>query len=482
MLRIRAYPHKVAKYKPYPGTRYRGNPLVECLGLEKHTKDRIFNGLAMKPPPRGDDVANWTDFVRQQELGVIKEIIYPRPAYRHAASQIVSTVLSAYAGEDPRSNTDVAMQHYLATLEADDVFANRNLDYSPSFTPGWRGDAGGYGLFGCTGSGKTTLFRAIEQLLGRVIRHERYDGIDLNYTQLPVVRVSIPHDATLRTFTKLFGAVIDHHLGVQLYEKQLGHLRTIGDAALQIVRICATLRIGAVLVDDLQNLRAARGKGIEIALNLLALLIDFGTSVIVSATPAAGELIEFNVRGIRKLISEGSVELKMMPPGSTESQMFQQLYWRYQYTLACTPHSPEIQKAWEEASAGNPAFAALAFKLVQARAIGNRDARGVPQEAITPELFKHVLYVDMALLKPAIDALNSNDPAKREMFDDLVFKKKLRELLDQVRTPTDDPKDNSPFADEDDAAFEPHGKAGILVPVARKLRLPAEDAVRLMWP
>lgn len=468
------------QYEPYPLDRYRGNPFVEALQLSKLTgqavsKNSLHKALEHYPEVPSASTRRASDFYREMELDNIADIVFPRPAYLQAAPRIVSTIVNSYAHRNPLSVERVAQRHDLAFLEPKDVFADGLLNRSSRFAIGQRGAAGGYAIFGGTGSGKTTLLQAISRLLGRVIRHKAYRGHELNQLQVPMLQVSVPHDATMRAFILQFAAVMDYQLGESLYEKQVRGLKTIADAALLMTRICAATNLGALIVDDLQNLRAARGPGVEVALNLLALLIDFGTSVITSATPAVGELLTSNARNTRKLVSNGYTELIMMPAGSSESRGYQDAYWPYQYTSTVTELTPKIRKAWEAAGAGNPAFSALAFKLVQSRLIGEK------KEVITPELFEHVAHIDMALLKPAIDALNSNDPFLLACFDDLVFKDELRELFAKIKMDSPkEPDDPGGFGDEPDdkPSSRRYGKpAG---PITRMTALPTEDALALM--
>ncbi|WP_457329508.1 AAA family ATPase [Rhizobacter sp. P5_C2] len=480
VLNIPRFQIEDALYEPYPLERYRGNPLVEALRLSKLTKqlmskDSLHRALEHYPEKPGASTRRASDFYRETELDNIADIVLARPAYRQAVTRAATTLMNTYAHREPLSVEGVAQRYDLALLESKDVFLDNLLNRSDRFAIGQRGAAGGYAIFGSTGSGKTTLLHAIAKLFGKVIRHKVYAGKELNLLQIPLLQVSVPHDASIRAFILQFTAVVDYHLGEPLYERQVRGLKTIGDAALLMMRICAAINLGALIVDDLQNLRAARGPGVEVALNLLALLIDFGTSVITSATPAVGALLTSNARNTRKLVSNGYTELLMMPAGSEESRNYQKAYWPYQYTSTFTRLTPKIRKAWETAGAGNPAFSTLAFKLVQSRLIGEE------REVITPGIFEHVAHIDMALLKPAIDALNSNDPFLLARFDDLVFKDELKELFTKIKMELPQaPADPKAFDDEPDDKPSPRRYGKPAGPIIRKIALPTEDPLALM--
>lgn len=483
---IPKFEHECAQYELYDFPRYRGNPMIEGLRLTTlfngdMSKDGLLKRIEHCPLKPDRSLRSAADLFREAELDTLCDVVYARPAYRQALLAILRTVMNAYAHRIWKPVEAAARRYQLAQVQPSDLFTDKQLNRSDRFVIGSRGTACGYAVYGSTGSGKTTLANAISKLLGRVIEHGSYNGHELNMLQLPVLHMSVPHDSTIRGLILQFAAIVDHHLGEQLYERQVRSLKTISDAALLMLRICTSINLGALIVDDLQNLRAARGAGVDLALNLLSLLIDFGISVITLATPAVGNLLMTRARNTRKLISNGYIELGMMAAGSAESRGFQDAHWDYQYTSKFTKISPQLRTAWEQASAGNPAFSTLAYKLVQTHLIGEADER------ITPDLFDYVSHVDMAPLRPSIDALLSGDPFLLSQFDDLIFKDDLRDLFRKIKMelPGTDSSDG-PFDDEpnDERATKsvPAPRKRQMMPVKRTKALPTEDPLALMIP
>lgn len=484
VLSIPKFARETAQYEPYGFARYRENPLVEAFRLRSLfngdlSKDGLLKRIEHFPikPDRSLRLAD--DLFREAELDALCDVVYARPAYRQAVPAIVRTVMNAYARRMWQPVQATSLRYQLAQMQPTDLFEDKLLNRADRFVIGHRGTACGYGVYGSTGSGKTTLINAICELFGRVIEHKSYNGHELNMLQIPVLHMSVPHDSTIRGFILQFAAIVDLHLGEKLYEGQVRSLKTISDAALLMLRICASINLGALIVDDLQNLRAARGTGIDLALNLLSLLIDFGISVITLATPAVGNILKTRARNTRKLISNGYIELGMMAPGSAESRSFQDAHWDYQYTTKFTRISPKLRNAWEQAGAGNPAFSTLSYKLVQTHLIGEQN------EWITPDLFDYVSHVDMAPLRPAIDALLSGDPFLLEQFDDLIFKEELRNLFRKIKMELPEANGGEdPFDDEPDegAAKKPACPAHKrpMAPINRAKPLPAEDPLTLM--
>ena len=175
-------------------------------------------------------------------------------------------------------------------------------------------------------------------------------------------------------------------------------------------------------IDEVQNLRSAHGKHAEFVLNLFSEIIErLGISLLALATPAVQSVIEGSVRNARKLASYGETVLRPMARTDPQWLDFCETYWDYTYVKKKTPLTKEILDAWHAASAGNTAFAAVAFTLSQRNEIGGR-------EIIDVAAFERTAATDMAFLQPAIAALRSNDPRKLRTFDDLIFSPRYRAL------------------------------------------------------
>jgi hypothetical protein len=439
------YRHVEATYKDVGGRRFAGNPFVEALPLVHWTKDDLLNSLKFLPPRPTDADRQQSELVRAGDLHVVNDIVYPRPAYREAAFAIVLNLMESYVHRNPLAPDDMRRRHQLANVTQEQLDKFDSMSSSDRFSMGWRRTAPGYGLFGATGTGKSTLLNALMQQFAVVIQHRTYRGSPIVQVQIPVIRIQVPFDATLRTFCRQFFRQVDKALGRELYESQsIKRNHTVGSMVLQLFKVCSAVSLGMLVVDDVQNLRAARGANLEIALNLFSLLMEIaGVAVVISGTPAFGALIDANSRNIRKLMSGGSRTLGMMMKASKELDAFQKAYIPYQYTKQVA-QLDDFSDAWFMAGAGNPAFMSLAFMVAQRHAIGGKEALSIAE-------FERALNVEMASLKPAIQALRDNDLMSLKRFEDLIFRDELRELLRNAgisRSPT--PPDNEELDDEND--------------------------------
>jgi hypothetical protein len=104
---------------------------------------------------------------------------------------------------------------------------------------------------------------------------------------------------------------------------------------------------------------------------------------------------------------------------------FCEVYWDYTFVKRKGKLDKAVRDAWHYASAGNTAFAVLAFMLSQRNEIGR-------SEIVDAEAFRQTAATDMAFLQPAIAALRTGDPDKLRAFDDLIFSEKYRDLRKQL--------------------------------------------------
>lgn len=425
-----AYPCVQASYQLELGSRYRGNPFAEALPLAGliETKSSLSKALAHYPPEPTAADRRLPRMARIGEINNILDIIYPRPAYEKIGDSILANLLEAYVTRNPVTAEDRRQRHQIAQLTPEqcaDLIRCRAGTSLP-FGKGWRRTGLGYLLTGVTGTGKSTLLKGLLQYLAVVIEHTEYGGQPLICKQLPVLYVQVSHDATLRTFCQTVLDNIDYALGATLYGPRGKAARTIGALASVLFRATSAVSLGELFIDDLQNLRSASPETAETSLNLFSLIMEIaGISVTAVGTPALGPLIEDNARNTRKLTSGGQGYLEAMARDSLECKNFQDRYWQYQYTSTFQPLTKKLRNAWFAADAGHPAFCSTAFMCAQRAAVGRGDAMNV-------ELFGIVATEDMALLRPAVEALLSGKPEDLLRFDDLKFSDEI-ELLQRGR-------------------------------------------------
>jgi len=393
-----------ADYLPHGSRIFAGHPLVETLRIFDKTVDEVHSRLAKTPAPPTDRDRRASETDRLDDLHLVNDVVYARTGYKRIAADILGSVKVAYRARNLITTEDHRRRQLIAQSPKEKFLLPSN----------WRSSAKGITLLGPSGTGKTTLWDVLSLPLQVVYEHENYKGTPLHCRQIPAVCLQIPFDATLKSFCIQYFTTIDEILGLDgTYEREARRVGGIAEMVILMGKVATTVSLGLLFIDDIQNLRVARGPMVEHLLNLISQLIEkAGIGVLVAGTPAFEKVVPNNVRNLRKLTSGGDFRLDMM--GRLELSDFQDLYWDYQWVKKKGRLTPEIRKAWVAVSAGNPAFTVLSYQLAQRMEIG-RD------EVLTERSFADAFRYKMSGLQPAIRALRLGHPDALREFDDLLF-------------------------------------------------------------
>jgi hypothetical protein len=439
---------KPADYRPYPGRRHVGNPFVEALPLDLGSIKAIQESLGCIPAgPRTAD-RKLADHIRLDELNGLGDCIYARAEYMRTAPLVISALKEAYYGRSPLTDEDSRRRHVIARLE--------RLPEGDRLPSDWKSHAVGMALFGASGSGKTTFVDRILLPLQVVIEHTEYQGRPLRCRQVCALKLSIPHDGTVKSLCLQFFETVDSVLGTD-YARQVRGVGGIAEMVLLIVKVVTAISLALLVIDEFQNLRAARGPQVEQVLNLFVQLMEVaGVSVLIVGTPAVQRIMETSLRNIRKLTSGFESHLEAMAWGSAELRAFQDELWTQQWTRRVSRLSPGLRRAWYEAGGGNPAFMVASFMFAQRIEIGAR-------EQVDETSFVRASKRFMFSVQPAIKALTSGRREDLELFDDLIFTEpfdQLRGALNWQSGPARSPRDDEPdYPEFRDRELRPAGAA-----------------------
>lgn len=399
---------------------YRGHPLIEALGNppppEKFPKLFSHTPKSPKLSERRGDI--WARLVAVDKL---KNVILPLDEYKFGATALWMILRNAYEPRNPLRDED---ERRLVAI------ANATTLEELKLPAGWKSGGQGHLVISSTGTGKTTFIDAFLLRLCQVIRHTEYDGRPLRRIQVVWIKISIPPDGSLKALCLTFFAEVDRLLGSN-YLRQAYGLETVPKMTMLMGRVATAISLGMLVIDELQNLKITQTANAVFVLNLLVELIErIGISVVTVATPVINKILQDKTRDTRKLVDGGTTYFPIMSASSSEWDYFCEMMWEYIYTNpnAQGPLTPEIKDAWHEASGGNSAFAALAFRRAQHYAILEGDV------GVDITQFELVLNRDLAALKPAIDALVGGDEGKILEFEDLLFSgsEKQKALADML--------------------------------------------------
>lgn len=404
-----------ANYRDPGVSIYRGNPFIEALPPIKPTKDAFLKTIKNYPDkPKVKDLKKG-EVLRILELANLNQIVHPFPEYSDLEISISSLIRESYHARNPIKAVDMQRRHAIAAGGTDGV----------PFPADWKSSGKGFLITGLSGMGKTTYIDASLLHYPQVIEHTKYGDHSLKCKQVVWLKVRIPHDGTLKGFCIHFFNAVDCLLGTT-YQRQALTIGGIAPMTSLMRQVASSISLGVLFVDELQNLRHARGGQSDFMLNLFGELCEqLGTGVVLVGTPAVQELFEGSVRNVRKICSAGSKTIARMKKDDIQWNDFCKMLWDYQWVKHKQPLTDEIRNVWYEYTQGITAFAVLLFGIAQRRAIGGN-------EAINTDVMSLVAHRDMAFLQPALKALASNNPELMMKFDDLIFSaeySKLQRLL-----------------------------------------------------
>jgi ABC-type dipeptide/oligopeptide/nickel transport system ATPase component len=398
-----------ASYTKQAITEYAGNPLIEALPpilAETAAIELISN----YPQPVAPEELDLDGATRIHCIDRLRTVVQPFLLHLELESLFSLLIRRGYVGRNPTSPDTVRHLHSLSGAQR----------YHNSF----KSTADSFSVVGLSGIGKSTALHAILSLYPQTIRHERYEGNQFVHTQITWLKLDCPRDGSLAGFCQQFFHAVGHALGDKDYHKRHRH-RNINDALQQMEQVASTFFIGALLIDELQNLHLAKTGGKESMLNFfLHLVNNIGIPVVFIGTNSMISLFSDVMRVARRSCGGGMIEFKRFEKNDDEWRILVENLWSYQWCKQTAELTPEIFDALYEHTQGVTDF------LVKLLVLSQRYAIQSGSECLTAETIAKVSNSKMQILKPALSALCSRDPGRMRKFDDLLpIEEQLIEMM-----------------------------------------------------
>jgi len=382
---------QTAVYREQLVGRYKGNPVIEALPTILSAQDTA-SLLAHYPErdPKGDEAP---PEIRMHLIMDALHFFEPLPVHIDLEQRISRVVRDGYVGRNP-----VAFDHW---RQLDQRVASIR---KPGGIPLRSSNVNGFSIIGSPGVGKTTAVERILQLYPQVISHQAYEGKSFSRTQLVWLKLTCPHDGSIKGLCLDFFREVDGILGTNYCRNYAsGGRRTVDELIPAMSRVASIHCLGLLVVDEIQHLNQAKSGGCERMLNFfLQLMNTIGLPVILIGTYAALQILSRELRQIRRSSGQGDLVWDRMANDEVW-RLFAESLWRYQYTRAQTPLSQELSDVLYDESAGIVDFAVKLFLLAQVRAIST----GV--EKITPSIIRSVARDSLRLAQPALRAIRTGD-------------------------------------------------------------------------
>lgn len=392
-----------AIYKPATLPEHRGNPLIEALPPFQEAKE-YFAEFARRPHFSDGD---WTLPIADRMLAVMRlgSYLEPLPSHFEVVDAFGTIIRAGYAPRRP---------HDHAYRKSQNTFYRESMEghLCPIGETG-QSTAPGFGLFGISGSGKTTVAERALSFLPHLLRHP--ERPELGFIQVVYLKVDCPKDGSLKQLLLTIIAKLDYLLGTA-YVAEAGRGRTADELILFVAKKLADHYVGTLVIDEIQNLLAARGATQQEMINfMVSLSNEVKVPVVVIGTPRAFDALKGALREARRVGDHGAIIWDAFQ-NDREWKYFLDALWTYQWTGKPVQLTKQLSTCIFNLTQGIPALAVRLFQLAQIRAMADRS------EKLTAKLFGEVAASKFRLVKPMLDAIRSGNEEEIKRYEDLFTK------------------------------------------------------------
>lgn len=351
----------LANYKKQEIFEYQGNPLIEVYDL--FTEDQVIKKLEVFPPY--DPCERLKD--KEYRINCTPRLFrYYQPINRNLELHRSFSLLlrQGYVGRNPFKRETIMRlnQNYQHLI---------SLNYEVNTT------AAGFTLIGVSGGGKSIGFERELSMFPQVIVHET----PLNFYQITWLKLECP--TTLKGLCIDFFLEVDRLLGTN-YQKYANAHNSIETMLAYMVQIARLHYIGALVIDEVQNLQTTKAGGAASILNFFVSLVNkIGIPVVFIGNMEALFVLQSKFRQARRGSGQGDMVWKRMKR-NVEWDILIEGMWKYQWTKKEIALTEEIKDTIYEESQGIIDIAIKLYYLTQRHVIDYES------EEITPRVISIV--------------------------------------------------------------------------------------------
>ena len=392
-----------AEYKPAELPKFRGYPYIEALPLI-NTKEQAIE-LLQRYPEYNDEMRSLPPHLLSQQVMDLLHFFQPLPIHLKLERMVSRMIREGYLYRNPID------PEYAGTLkERLEVFRNRK-SFKQTNVP----TATGFSMPGISGMGKSTGMREVLQTYPQVIIHSKYQERDFFNNQVVWLKLECPKSggsikALCLSFFEAFDDLLD-----TTYSEDYGKEGQNTEELMQSMAIVASMHgLGVLVLDEIQNLSAAKSGGAEEMLNFFVQLVNtIGLPVVLIGTFKAIPILSESFRQARRGSGQGDLVWDRMS-FDDDWHLFIETMWDFQYVAKKCPLTQEISRALHEVSYGITDLAVRIYMAAQWRAIET----GL--EEMTEDLIRSAYRDDFRLINRIFELLKSGDIKALPEIQDLV--------------------------------------------------------------
>ena len=398
-----------ALYTPSARALYRENPWIEALP-DSLSDEELFQALRGKFPY--DENERTLDYYQREAcVQSLAHVFIPLGETGEIARKIDAAIREGYVSRNPLVS---GWNREMSKLQ--ECVQSRDADFR--HLSGNNANACGFCLVGDSGMGKTSAVNHTLAIYPQVLYHSSYNGTSFPCAQIVWMRLECPQDASVKGLCSEFFMEFDRITGENTFHKFAASGRATTDQMIpQMAMLAQRHGLGLLVIDEIQNLSAAKSGGAQRMLNFIVQLVNkIGLPVLLVGTPPAIGLLSADLMTIRR--STGQQGMTYLSPLERDTYDWKALVkgiWKYQWTAEKTPLSQELQDELHALSHGNIDAAIKLFMETQRLAI--RNGRMGNAEALTPELLRQAAAGDgfrLVLQRLALEESRRNASAAKE--------------------------------------------------------------------
>ena len=398
-----------ALYTPSARALSRGNPWIEALP-DNLSDEELFQALRGKIPY--DENERTLDYYQREAcVQSLAHVFIPLGETGEIARKIDAAIREGYVSRNPLVS---GWNREMGKLQ--ECVQSRDADFH--HLSGNNANACGFCLVGDSGMGKTSAVNHTLAIYPQALYHSSYNGTSFPCVQIVWMRLECPQDASVKGLCSEFFMEFDRITGENTFHKFAAGGRATTDQMIpQMAMLAQRHGLGLLVIDEIQNLSAAKSGGAQRMLNFIVQLVNkIGLPVLLVGTPPAIGLLSADLMTIRR--STGQQGMTCLSPLERDTFDWKALVkgiWKYQWTAEKTPLSQELQDELHALSHGNIDAAIKLFMETQRLAI--RNGRMGNAEIMTPELLRQAATGDgfrLVLQRLALEESRRNALSAKE--------------------------------------------------------------------
>ena len=375
------------------------NPYIKVLP-DIIPEEKIALELVFKPKIKKEELL----LSKEYKLNLLPRIyrtFIPLPIHIDVWNMINNLIRQGYISRNP---FNPHFKRHINKLGNKIINKTYNLDLDENF----RTTAQCGLIIGVSGMGKSTTVQRVLSQIPQVIVHNEYEGTNFNQIQVTWLKLEAPANGSIKSLILQFFSKLDSLLGTNNMQRHISKRLSV-DSMIPIMGQLANNILGLLIVDELQHL----DKNEKNVMNFFVTLMNsFGVSLLLIGTPACYSMLQQEMRIARRVSGSGAVIFNPLK-NNREFEILVKGIWKYQWLEKPSKLSKEIINTIFEKTQGVCDLVLKLYVNTQKIAI----EKGL--EEITVDLLNKTWKKDFVLLEPMLDAIRSNNIAKKMKFEDI---------------------------------------------------------------